>query len=134
MVLRLLAANAEHWLARQLNAYLEDPNEYRATTRNLLHLGGTITYTPDAINVALDLLTTPKITRALSLLTEQLNTNPPRTPGGPAPSPTPSPDDQRSTVAATRLPDVWDRVEEDDLLRGGDRRLLSALSPRDRVW
>ena len=104
------------------------------STRNLLHLGGTITYTPDAINVALDLLTTPKITRALSLLTEQLNTNPPRTPGGPAPSPTPSPDDQRSTVAATRLPDVWDRVEEDDLLRGGDRRLLSALSPRDRVW
>jgi len=30
------------------------------STRNLLHLGGTITYTPDAINVALDLLTTPE--------------------------------------------------------------------------
>jgi hypothetical protein len=43
MVLRLLAHNAEHWLAHKLNAYLQDPNEYRATTRNLLHLGGTIT-------------------------------------------------------------------------------------------
>jgi hypothetical protein len=85
MVLRLLAANAEHWLARQLNAYLQDPNEYRATTRNLLHLGGTITYTTDAINVALDPPTTPKITRALRLLTEQLNTNPPHIPGDPRP-------------------------------------------------
>jgi hypothetical protein len=85
MVLRLLAANTEHSLARQLNAYLQDPNEYRATTRNLLHLGGTITYTPDVINVALDPPTTPKITRALRLLTEQLNTNPPHIPGDPRP-------------------------------------------------
>src|SRR5439155_25089765 len=37
MVLRLLAANAEHWLAHHLNTYLQDPDEYRATTRNLLH-------------------------------------------------------------------------------------------------
>lgn len=80
MVLRLLAANAEHWLAHQLNAYLQDPNEYRATTRNLLHLGGTITYTPDTINVHLDRPATPKITRALALLTDQLNTNPPQRP------------------------------------------------------
>src|SRR6266702_1134326 len=45
MVLRLLAAAAEHWLGNQLNDYLRDPNEYRAITRNLLHLGGTITCT-----------------------------------------------------------------------------------------
>src|SRR5262249_57850760 len=49
MVLRLLAANAEHWLAHHLNAYLQDPDEYRATTRNLLHLGGTITHPPDTL-------------------------------------------------------------------------------------
>jgi hypothetical protein len=85
MVLRLLAANAEHWLAHQLNTYLQDPHEYRATTRNLLHLGGTITYTPNAITVRLDQPTTPKITRALTLLTDQLNTNPPHIPGDPRP-------------------------------------------------
>jgi hypothetical protein len=85
MVLRLLAANAEHWLAHQLNAYLQDPHEYRATTRNLLHLGGTITYTPNTITVRLDRPTTPKITRALTLLTDQLNTNPPHIPGDPRP-------------------------------------------------
>lgn len=85
MVLRLLAANAKHWLAHQLNAYLQDPHEYRATTRNLLHLGGTITYTPHNITVHLDPPTTPKITRALTLLTQQLNTNPPHIPGDPRP-------------------------------------------------
>jgi hypothetical protein len=85
MVLRLLAANAEHWLAHQLNTYLQDPHEYRATTRNLLHLGGTITYTPHTITVRLDQPTTPKITRALTLLTSQLNTNPPHLPGDPRP-------------------------------------------------
>ena len=40
MVLRLLAFNAEAWLAERLNAYLRDNDEYRATLRNLLHLGG----------------------------------------------------------------------------------------------
>ena len=33
MVLRLLAAAAEHWLGNQLNDYLRDPDEYRAITR-----------------------------------------------------------------------------------------------------
>ena len=33
MVLRLLAHNAEHWLANHLNAYLRDNDEYRAATR-----------------------------------------------------------------------------------------------------
>jgi transposase len=85
MVCRLLAANAEHWLAHQLDAYLQDPNEYRAITRNLFHLGGTITYTPQAITVTLDRPPTPKIGRALALLLEQLNTTPPHIPGDPRP-------------------------------------------------
>ena len=44
MVLRLLAFNAEAWLAEHFNAYLADPDEYRAITRNLLHLGGHVHY------------------------------------------------------------------------------------------
>lgn len=43
---RLPEFNAEQWLATQLNAYLADNDEYRATLRHLLHLGGQITYTP----------------------------------------------------------------------------------------
>ena len=34
MVLRLLAFNAEQWLASRLNAYLADNDEYRATLRH----------------------------------------------------------------------------------------------------
>jgi hypothetical protein len=34
MVLRLLAHNAEHWLASHLNAYLRDDDKYRAITAN----------------------------------------------------------------------------------------------------
>ena len=66
MVLRLLAFNAEQWLADRLNAYLADNDEYRATLRHLLHLGGHITYTTKTITVALDTPATPKITRALA--------------------------------------------------------------------
>ena len=55
MVLRLLAHNAEHWLATHLNAYLRDDDEYRATTRATIirGLAGTITFTPAAITVTL---------------------------------------------------------------------------------
>jgi hypothetical protein len=81
MVLRLLAFNAEQWLANQLNAYLADNDEYRATLRHLLHLSGQITYTTKTITVALDAPTTPKITQALRLLLDELNTTPPRIPG-----------------------------------------------------
>jgi DNA-binding CsgD family transcriptional regulator len=81
MVLRLLAFNAEQWLADRLNAYLADNDEYRATLRHLLHLGGHITYTTKTITVALDTPPTPKITRALRLLLAELNTTPPRIPG-----------------------------------------------------
>src|SRR5512133_3636032 len=81
MVLRLLAFNAEQWLADRLNAYLADNDEYRATLRHLLHLSGHITYTTKTITVALDTPPTPKITRALRLLLAELNTTPPRIPG-----------------------------------------------------
>ncbi|MGH3803582.1 MAG: putative transposase, partial [Pseudonocardiaceae bacterium] len=85
MVLRLLAFNAEYWLADRLNTYLADNNEYRTTLRHLLHLGGTITYTTTTITVTLDTPTTPKITRALRLLIDELNTTPPHIPGDPRP-------------------------------------------------
>lgn len=81
MVLRLLAYNAEHWLATALNTYLQDPDEYRAITRNLLHLGATITYTTQTITVTLDRPATPRLTRALRLLLDEINTSPPRRPG-----------------------------------------------------
>ena len=85
MVLRLLAYNAEHWLATQFNTYLQDPDEYRAITRNLLHLAGTITYTPHTITVVVDRPATPRLTRALHLLLDEINTTPPRLPGDPRP-------------------------------------------------
>ena len=78
MVLRLLAAAAGHWLGNRLNDYLRDPDEYRAITRNLLHLGGTITSTPRAITVTLDPPVEPRITRALGLLLDEINATPPR--------------------------------------------------------
>ncbi|MCA1674037.1 MAG: transposase [Actinobacteria bacterium] len=81
MVLRLLAYNAELWLATRLNTYLQDPDEYRAITRNLLHLGGTITYTTQAIIVTLDRPATPRLTHALRLLLDEINHTPPRLPG-----------------------------------------------------
>jgi hypothetical protein len=81
MVLRLLAAAAEHWLGNRLNDYLRDPDEYRAITRHLLHLGGTITSTPRVITVTFDPPAAPRITRALALLIEEINATPPRMPG-----------------------------------------------------
>ena len=44
MVCCLLAYNAELDLARKNNTYLDDGDEYRGVTRNLLHLGGTIDF------------------------------------------------------------------------------------------
>ncbi len=87
MVLRLLAYNAEHWLANHLNAYLRDTREYRAITRESIirGLAGTITYTPTTITVALDQPDTPKLARALTLLLEEINHTPPHLPGDPRP-------------------------------------------------
>ncbi len=73
MVLRLLAFNAEAWLADHLNAYLTDPDEYRAIARHLLHAGGQVDYTPTGITITLDRPDSPRIARALSLLTEEVN-------------------------------------------------------------
>jgi len=85
MVLRLLAFNAEAWLAERFNAYLADPDEYRAILRNLLHLGGTITYTTTTITVTLDRPDSPRIARSLQLLTEELNNLTAHLPGDPRP-------------------------------------------------
>ncbi len=85
MTLRLLAYNAELWLATQLNTYLQDPDEYRGITRNLLHLSGTITYTTKTITVTLDQPPTPRLTKTLHLLLDEINHTPPRLPGDPRP-------------------------------------------------
>ncbi len=85
MLLRLLAFNAEYWLADRLNNYLQDPDEYRAITRNLLHLDGNLTYTPQTITVTLHHPATPRLTRALTHLIDEINTTPPRLPGDPRP-------------------------------------------------
>lgn len=81
MVLRLLAFNAEAWLADHFNAYLTDPNEYRAILRHLLGLGGQIDYASSAITVTLDRPDSPRVARALQLLTEELNAAPASLPG-----------------------------------------------------
>ena len=81
MVLRLLAFNAEAWLADRLNAYLNDPDEYRAITANLLHQGGTINYTAKTITITLERPDSPRTAGALQLLTEELNNTPTKLPG-----------------------------------------------------
>ena len=107
MVLRLLAAAAGHWLGNRLNDYLRDPDEYRAITRHLLHLGGTIASTPRLITVTLDPPAAPRIARALALLIEEINTTPPRMPGDTRPITcqlaTPASD---LTTIKDRLPEV----------------------------
>ena len=81
MVLRLLAFNAEAWTAAHLDAYLADPNEYRAILRHLLQLGGSIEYTPTAITVTLDRPDSPRVARSLELLTDELSALAARLPG-----------------------------------------------------
>lgn len=85
MTLRLLAYNTDTWLADHFNTYLQDPNEYRAIMRSLMHHGGTITYTPQTITVTLDRHDTPRVNRALTYLTDELNTTPAHMPGDPRP-------------------------------------------------
>ena len=83
LTLRLLAANAEHYLALHLNAYLQDDDEYRAITRETIirGLAGTITYAPKNITVTLDRPGQSRVTRALNLLLAEINTRPPVLPG-----------------------------------------------------
>ena len=83
MVLRLLAHNAEHWLASHLNAYLHDDDEYRAITRQTIirGLAGTITCTPQVITVELQRPGAPRVARALTLLIDEINHTPSAMPG-----------------------------------------------------
>src|SRR5487761_1603918 len=83
MVLRLLAHNAEHWLSNHLNAYLRDDDEYRAITRETIirGLAGTIPYTPAAITVSLQQPGSHRVTRALAMLLDEINTTQPVIPG-----------------------------------------------------
>jgi len=83
--LRLLAFNAEAWLAEHFNAYLADLNEYRATLRNLLHQAATIDYTPEVITVTLDRPDSPRVARSLELLAEELSALEAHMPGDPRP-------------------------------------------------
>jgi hypothetical protein len=86
MLLRLTAANAEHWLAAQLNATLNDDDEYRSITRNLIRqTPGTITYTGQAITVRLDRPHHAPTAAAVQALLGQLNASTPRMPGDPRP-------------------------------------------------
>jgi hypothetical protein len=75
MVCRLLAFNAEAWLAEHFNAYLGDLDEYRGIMRNLLHLGGSFSYECNSITVTLDRPDSPRVARALELLVEELNSH-----------------------------------------------------------
>jgi hypothetical protein len=82
-VCRLLAYNSELDLARAINTYLQDPDEYRAITRHLLHQPGHIHYTPTRITVTIDQPHAPRIARALNLLIDQINNTPPKLAGDP---------------------------------------------------
>jgi transposase len=74
MVLRLLAFNAESWVAEHFDAYLEDPDEYRAILRHLLRLGGSFSYERRSITVTLERPDSPRVARALELLADELST------------------------------------------------------------
>ena len=63
----------------------DDPNEYRAILRSLLHLGGQVDYTTNAITITLDRPERPRVARALQLLTEELNATPALMPTDPRP-------------------------------------------------
>jgi hypothetical protein len=81
MVCRLLAYNAELDLARHLDAYLDDLDEYRAITRNLLRLPGRISFGATRVTVSLRRPGSPRVARALGLLIDELNATPARVPG-----------------------------------------------------
>jgi len=121
MALRMLAYNSELWLADRLNAYLRDPNEYRTLTRSLFQLHGTLDYQPKKITVTLDPPGSPRLTRALTLLIDEINQTPPHLPGDPLPA------RHDSTVIMKPIPEVWDPWPG-----GYSRRLLCAW-PQVRV-
>ena len=83
--LRICAHNTEHWLARQLDTHLQNPDEVRAITRNLMHQPGSINYQTDRITVTINPPDQPRVTRALQALTNQLNQQPAHLPHDPRP-------------------------------------------------
>lgn len=85
MVPRMLACDSGLWLADRLNNYLRDNNEYRTLTRGLFRLHGTLDYQPKKITVTLDPPGSPRLTRALALLIDEINHTPPHLPGDPRP-------------------------------------------------
>ena len=62
--LRTCAHNTEHWLSRQLDTYLQDPDEVRTATRALMTQPGTIHYHPNRITVRIDPPDEPRVARA----------------------------------------------------------------------
>lgn len=81
MVLRLLAYNAELWLSEHLDAYLADPNEFRAIARHLLRQPGTLAYSASGVAIAIDRPDRPRVAQTAQLLTDELNATPARIPG-----------------------------------------------------
>lgn len=79
--LRICAHNAEHWLARQLDTHLQDPDEVRSHTRALITQPGTIDYQHDRIIITIDAPDEPRVARAAQALTQQLNNKPAHIPG-----------------------------------------------------
>ena len=113
MVLRLLAHNAEHWLASHLNAYLRDDDEYRAITRQTIMRGlaGTISSTSAGSTVTRETPSPRRCARALALLLAEINRTPPAIPGDPRPITyqlTASPADRAPPAAGLEIwaPDV----------------------------
>ncbi len=111
MVLRLLAHNAEHWLATHLNAYLQDDDEYRAITRQTIirGLAGSITYTPAGITVELEPPGAPRVATPWNCYSRRSTPRRPASPATPGRSPTGSPpgarfnNDQGPTAGDLRL-------------------------------
>ncbi len=116
MVLRLLAHNAEHWLATHLNAYLRDDREYRAATRATIirGLAGTITFTPS--RQSFSLLQVPAKLRRTGRYAESTIPDP-------------------RGVAHVRQPSDHHGTTYDDFERLEPQPLPAAASPRrDRTW
>jgi hypothetical protein len=125
MVLRLLGYNAEHWLSNHLNAYLQDDDEYRAITRQTIirGLAGTITCTPRAITVELGQPGEPRVTRALALLLDEINANPPSMPGDPRPI----------TYHLTARPSAFDNESRPTSGDLGPRQDVASIDVREQV-
>ena len=92
MVLRLLAHNAEHWLASHLNAYLRDDDEYRPSPPDHHPRPGRHHHQHPRRDHRHSRNPRPTpVARALALLLDEINHTPPAIPGDPGPSPTSSP-------------------------------------------